>query len=75
MTCSNAAASPAIRELRAEIDMPERTQSEVDITFTGSKSVTFRLSLRVFRLLEYHWQTWQMVRDMLLRTKLERVLI
>ena len=41
MTCSNAAASPAIRELRAEIDMPERTQSEVDITFTGSKSVTF----------------------------------
>ena len=41
MTCSNAAASPAIRELRAEIDMPERTQSEVDITFTGTKSVTF----------------------------------
>ena len=41
MTCSNAAASPAIRELRAEIDMPERTQSEVDITFTGAKSVTF----------------------------------
>ncbi len=41
MTCSNAAASPAIRELSAEIDMPERTQSESDITFTGSKSVTF----------------------------------
>ena len=39
--CTNAAASPAIRELRAEIDMPERTQSEVDITFTGTKSVTF----------------------------------
>ena len=41
LTCSNGAASPAIRELRAEIDMPERTQSEVDITFTGTKSVTF----------------------------------
>jgi len=41
LECTNGAASPAIRELRAEIDMPERTQSEVDITFTGSKSVTF----------------------------------
>jgi len=41
LECSNGAASPAIRELRAEIDMPERTQSEVDITFTGTKSVTF----------------------------------
>ena len=41
LECTNGAASPAIRELRAEIDMPERTQSEVDITFTGTKSVTF----------------------------------
>lgn len=41
LECTNGAASPAIRELRAEIDMPERTQSQVDITFTGTKSVTF----------------------------------
>ncbi len=41
LACTNGAASPAIRELRAEIDMPERTQSEVDITFTGTKSVAF----------------------------------
>jgi len=41
LECTNGAASPAVRELRAEIDMPERTQSEVDITFTGTKSVTF----------------------------------
>ena len=41
LECTNGAASPAIRQLRAEIDMPERTQSEVDITFTGTKSVTF----------------------------------
>ena len=41
LECTNGAASPAIRELRAEIDMPERTQSEFDITFTGTKSVTF----------------------------------
>ncbi len=41
LECTNGAASPAIRELRAEIDMPERTQSEVDITFTGTKAVTF----------------------------------
>jgi len=41
LECTNGAASPAIRELRAEIDMPERTQSEVDITFSGTKAVTF----------------------------------
>lgn len=33
--------SPAIRQLGATIDMPERTVSESDITFTGTKSVTF----------------------------------
>jgi len=41
LECTNGAASPAVRELRAEIDMPERTQSEVDITFTGTRSITF----------------------------------
>jgi len=41
LTCSNGAASPAIRELSAIIDMPERTVSEVDITFTGTRSITF----------------------------------
>jgi len=41
MSCSNGAASPAVRELEAQIDMPERTVSENDITFTGSRSITF----------------------------------
>jgi hypothetical protein len=41
MSCSNGAASPAVRELEAQIDMPERTVSENDITFTGTRSITF----------------------------------
>ena len=39
-TLSNKTA-PAVRELRAIIDMPDRVESESDITYTGSASVTF----------------------------------
>ncbi len=41
LTSSSPSATPAIRELSAEIDMPERVESEQDITFTGTKNVTF----------------------------------
>jgi len=41
MTSKSKASSPAVRELSAEIDMPDRTESEQDIVFTGSKVVTF----------------------------------
>ena len=46
MSCSNGAASPAVRELGARIDMPERTVSENDINFTGLKNVTFPTSFK-----------------------------
>ena len=41
MTSSTGSATPAVRELEAQIDMPERTVSENDITFTGTRSITF----------------------------------
>jgi len=41
MSCSNGAASPAVRELEAQIDMPERTVSQNDINFTGLQNITF----------------------------------
>ena len=41
MTSKSTSATPAVRELSAEIDMPERTESQQDIVFTGSKAVTF----------------------------------
>ena len=41
MTSKSTSATPAVRELSAEIDMPERTEAEQDIVFTGSKVVTF----------------------------------
>jgi hypothetical protein len=41
MTSRSTSATPAVRELSAEIDMPERTETQQDITITGSKVVTF----------------------------------
>lgn len=41
MTSTTGAATPAVRELAAQIDMPERVEAENDITFTGSRSITF----------------------------------
>lgn len=38
---TNTQASPLISTLSATVDMPDRTASESDITFTGSKAVTF----------------------------------
>ena len=37
----NAGNAPLIRELSAEIDMPDRVEADSDITYTGSQSVTF----------------------------------
>lgn len=42
----SSAATPAVRELAAFIDMPERTESEQDITFTGSASISFPAAFR-----------------------------
>lgn len=41
MTSTNASSTPAIRELAAQIDMPDRTEAESDITFTGTTDITF----------------------------------
>ena len=41
LTTTDPAATPIVRELSAEIDMPERTESQQDITFTGTKDITF----------------------------------
>lgn len=41
MSCTNGAATPAVRELAAQIDMPERVEAENDITFTGTTNITF----------------------------------
>ena len=41
LSSSNSAASPVIRELSVEVDMPDRTESEQDIVFTGIKNVVF----------------------------------
>jgi hypothetical protein len=41
LTSSSPSATPAVRTLAAEIDMPERVESQEDITFTGSKDITF----------------------------------
>ena len=38
---TNTQASPLISTLSATVDMPDHTASESDITFTGSKAVTF----------------------------------
>ena len=37
----NAGNAPLIRELSATVDMPDRVESESDITYTGSQAVTF----------------------------------
>lgn len=41
LTSSSPSATPAVRTLAAEIDMPERVESQEDITFTGSTDITF----------------------------------
>lgn len=41
MTSTTGAATPAVRELEAQIDMPDRVESENDITFTGTTNITF----------------------------------
>ena len=38
---SSDSATPAVRELTATVDMPDRVESEDDITYTGSQVVTF----------------------------------
>ena len=38
---SSAYNAPAIRELAVEIDMPDRLESEQDITYTGTRVITF----------------------------------
>jgi hypothetical protein len=38
---SNANNAPAVRELSVEVDMPDRLESDDDITYTGSQVVTF----------------------------------
>jgi hypothetical protein len=41
LTSDNPYASPAVVALSAEIDMPDRVEAENDITFTGTRVVTF----------------------------------
>lgn len=39
-------ATPAVRELAAQIDMPDRVEAESDITFTGTKAITFPVAFK-----------------------------
>lgn len=41
MTSTGGSATPAVRELAAQIDMPDRVEAENDITFTGTTNITF----------------------------------
>jgi hypothetical protein len=41
MTSTSGTATPAVRALAAQIDMPERVQAQSDITFTGTTNITF----------------------------------
>jgi hypothetical protein len=41
MTSSGGSATPAVRALAAQIDMPERVQAQSDIAFTGTTNITF----------------------------------
>jgi hypothetical protein len=41
MTSSGGTATPAVRALAAQIDMPERVQAQSDIAFTGTTNITF----------------------------------
>jgi hypothetical protein len=43
----NAGNAPLIRELTAVVDMPDRVESESDITYTGSQVVTFPSAFKV----------------------------
>lgn len=47
LATSSDSATPAIRELTATVDMPDRVESGNDITFTGSRTVTFNSAFRV----------------------------
>ena len=41
MTSTDTNVSPLVSALSASIDMPDRTEAQADITFTGTKAVTF----------------------------------
>jgi hypothetical protein len=41
MTSTSGTATPAVRALAAQIDMPERVQAQSDIAFTGTTNITF----------------------------------
>ena len=41
MTSTNGSATPAVRELAVQVDMPERVEAQSDITFTGTTNITF----------------------------------
>ena len=41
LTSSNGQASPLVRQLGVQADMPIRVESQDDVTFTGTKSITF----------------------------------
>jgi len=44
---SNNSNAPAVRELTAIVDMPDRVEADDDITYTGSQIVTFPAAFRV----------------------------
>ena len=39
--------APAVRELSVEVDMPDRVEADDDITYTGSRVITFPAAFRV----------------------------
>jgi hypothetical protein len=41
MTSTDTNVTPLVSALSASIDMPDRTEAQADITFTGTKAVTF----------------------------------
>ena len=43
---SNSSATPSVTALSAQVDMPDRVEAESDITFTGSRVVTFPVAFK-----------------------------
>lgn len=41
LTSTNGQATPAVRELGIQVDMPDRVEAQSDITFTGTTNITF----------------------------------
>jgi len=39
--------APAVRELSVEVDMPDRVEADDDITYTGTRVITFPAAFRV----------------------------